>query len=120
MPSCLLSYGAQPTRLAPRVYLLYFGRMRAWGRGALPINKMADWLSRLSRWGYTQICVVYGTVSWPGEGDEAGGLRLWYHERSNVSYISASKTSGGYMLVCELLVFYSFTSKIALTKSKRY
>ena len=94
--------------------------MRAWGRGALPINKMADWLSRLSRWGYTQICVVYGTVSWPGEGDEAGGLRLWNHERSNVSYISASKTSGGYKLVCELLVFYSFTSKIALTKSKRY
>ena len=74
----------------------------------------------LSASGFTQICVVSGAVSWTGEGDEAGDLQLWYNESSNVYRISASKTTGGYMLVCKLLMFYSFTSKSALTKSKRY
>ena len=85
--------------------------MRAWGRGALPINKM-DRLGWLSESGFTHICVLRGTISLPGDdGDGEGGeLQLWYHERSNGSCIYAGKTARNDKLVCELLMFYSFTS----------
>ena len=79
--------------------------MRAWGRGALPINKMDDWLSRFSQWGYTQICVARGIVSWGSEdNDEAGELQLWYRERDNKYCIYASNTEGDDM-VCKVDVF---------------
>ena len=93
--------------------------MRAWGRGALPINKMAShWLSRL---GYTQICVARGSVSWGSkDNDEAGELQLWCHERDNEYWLYASKTAGDDMAVCKVIDVLLFTSKSALTKSKRY
>ena len=81
---------------------------------------MADWLSQLSLSGYTQICVVHGTASLPGKGDGAGELQLWCHEMSKISYIYACRTAENDMLVCELLMFYFFTSKSSLTKSKLY
>ena len=86
---------------------------------ALPINKMSDWLSRS---GFTQICVIRGTVSLPGAGNGAGELQLWYHEKKNQYLIYALKTTGDDELVCKSLMFYSFTSsfKSAVTKSNRY
>ena len=73
------------------------------------------------RWnGFTQICVLRGTVSWLGQGDGAGELQLWHHETSKLYIINASHAAGGYGQVCELLMFYSFTSKSPLTKSKCY
>ena len=94
--------------------------MRSPRRGALPVNKMASWLSALSLWDYTQICAVHGTVSLPGKGDGAGELQLWHCEIRNESCVYATKTAGHDELVCELLMFYSFTSKSALTKSQLY
>ena len=81
---------------------------------------MADLLPGLVMLGYTQICAVHGAVSWPGEGDGAGQLQLWCHEGNND--ICAGRTARDSKLVCELLIlmFYSFTSKSALKKSKRY
>ena len=75
--------------------------MRAWGRGALPINKMAtDWLSRS---GYTQICVARAIVSWWSKNSDAEGqLQLWYHERGNHYYLYASNTAG-HDLVCKVI-----------------
>ena len=100
-----------------------FSRMRDWGRGALPINKM-DWLSWVSQLGYTQLCVVLGTVSLRGKKDGAGELQLWYRARFNdCRILYASRTAGHDEMVCELLMFSSFTSKNSLTKSaksKRY
>ena len=80
-----------------------FSRMRAWGRVALPMNKMASWLSRLS-WlsheGYTQICVARETVSWGSkDNDAAGELQLWYHERDDDYCLYASKTARDNMAV---------------------
>ena len=63
---------------------------------------MADWLSRVGT------CVVHGTVILPGEGDEAGVLKLNYKEKSNVYRINVSKTAGGDELVCEFLMFLLF------------
>ena len=102
--------------------------MRAWGRGALPINKMDDWLSRFSQWGYTQICVAYGIVSWGSEdNDEAGELQLWYHERDNDYCINARKTARGDKMVCKVidvftLHFQKYTDKIKtlLTKKSKF
>ena len=95
--------------------------MRAWGRGALPINKMAGWLRAFSRSGYTQICVTRGSVSWGSkDNDEAGELQLWCHERDNEYCLYASKTAGDAMAVCKVIDVLLFTSKSALTKSKRY
>ena len=68
---------------------------------------------------FTRLCVVNGTVSLPGKRDEAGQLDLSCDERSNLYRIYARKTAGGYLLVCELLMFYSFTSKSGLTKIKK-
>ena len=81
---------------------------------------MVDWPSRVSQFGYKQLSVIHGTVSWPGAGDEAGWLQLWYNEMIDGYCIISSKTAGNGLVVCELLMFYSFTSKTALTKSKRY
>ena len=78
---------------------------------------MSVWLSR--RWGFgTQRCVVHGTLSLPGKGDGAGQLQLCFLERSNEYRIYASKTAGDGAWVCDLLMFYSFTFKSALTKSE--
>ena len=56
--------------------------------------------SWVGQWlGFTQLCDVSGTVSWPGEGDEAGQLQLWYFERRNEYCIKASKTAGDIMAV---------------------
>ena len=76
--------------------------MRAWERGALPLNKMADW-SRLS--GYTPICAAHGTESWVSEDDEAAGvLQLWYNERENDYRIYVSNTEADYgMVVCNVI-----------------
>ena len=65
---------------------------------------MADWLSRLTRWGCTQICVARGSVSWGSkDNDEAGELQLWDYERDNYHYLYASKTAGVDILVCKVI-----------------
>ena len=83
-----------------------FSRMRAWGRGALPMNKMAFWLSRLS-WlsheGFTQICVARGNVSWGSKDDAAGELQLWYHESDDDYCFYASKTARDKMAVYKVI-----------------
>ena len=63
--------------------------MRAWGQDALPINKMAVWLSHL---GYTQICVARGIVSWERKDTAAGKLQLWCSERDHDYWLYARKT----------------------------
>ena len=81
-----------------------FIRMRAWGRGALPINKMADWLSRLSLSGFTQICVARGSVSWGSkDNDEAGELQLWYREGDNNYCLYPRKTAADGYVVCKVI-----------------
>ena len=81
--------------------------MRAWGQGALPINKMAShvshWFSYLSLSGFTQIGIVHGNVSSPGEDDGAGKLQLWHHEKINKYGIWAGKRANiPGKSVCEL------------------
>ena len=96
--------------------------MRAWGRGALPINKMAGWFSLLSRRGFTQICVAHGRVSWGSKDDDAAGeLELWYRERDNNYCLYAGDTAG-YHMVCKVIDVFtlSLVPKSALTKSKSY
>ena len=79
--------------------------MRAWGRGALPINKMADWLSPFSLSGFTQICVASGSVSWGSkDNDTAGELQLWYRKRDNYYRLYASNTKGVDRLVCKVML----------------
>ena len=88
---------------------------------ALPINKMAFWLSVLTLSGNTQICVARGSVSWGSrDNDAAGELQLWCHERDNNYCLYASRTTGDDMAVCKVIDVLLFTSKSALTKSKRY
>ena len=99
--------------------------MRDWGRGDLPINKMASLLSRL---GYTQICVARGTVSWGSEGNDAAGeLQLWYRERDNDYCLYARKTARGDKMVCKVidvftLHFQKYNDKIKtlLTKKSKF
>ena len=99
-----------------------FSRMRAWGRGALPINKM-DWLSWVSQLGYTQLCVVHGTVSLRGKKDGEGELQLWYRAMFNdCRILYASRIAGHDEMVCELLMFFLFhfrdcTDKISKIKT---
>ena len=91
---------------------------------------MADWLnwpSWLSRWGYTQICVARGVVSWGGKDDAAGELQLWYLERTNKCSLHASNTAGDDVLVCKVidvftLHFQKCTDKIKtlLTKKSKF
>ena len=99
--------------------------MRAWGRGALPINKMANWLSHL---GFTQICVARGNVSWGSkDNDGAGELQLWNRERVNEYCLYASNTARDNMTVCKVidvftLHFQKCTDKIKtlLTKKSKF
>ena len=50
------------------------------------------------QWGYTQICVARGIVSWGSEYGAAGELQLWYHESKNEYRIYTRKTAGGVLL----------------------
>ena len=43
----------------------------------MALDKM-DWLSWVSQLGYTQLCVVLGTVSLRGKKDGEGELQLWF------------------------------------------
>ena len=105
-----------------------FIRMRAWGRGTLPINKMAYWLIWLSRQGFTQICVARGSVSWGSKDkDEARELQLWYREGDNNYCLYASNTARDGRLVCKVidvftLHFHNCTDKIKtlLTKKSKF
>ena len=82
----------------------------------------------LSWWGYTQICVARGNVSWGSEdNDEARELQLWCHEKDNSYLLSASKTAGVDKLVCKVidvftLHFQKCTDKIKtlLTKKSKF
>ena len=81
--------------------------MRAWGRGALPINKMASyWLSQS---GYTQICVAHGSVPWGSEDDKAGELQLWCDKRDNHYCLYASNTAGLNMAVCKVIDVFTLS-----------
>ena len=81
---------------------------------------MALWHNLLSQSGFTQICVARGSVSWGSkDNDEAGELQLWCHERDNSYWLYASNTARDDM-VCKVIDVLLFTSKSALTKSKRY
>ena len=107
-----------------------FSRMRAWGRGGLRVNKMAFWISLFSEWGYTQICVARGSVSWGSkDNDAAGELQLWYYESININKycLYASNTEGVDTLVCKVidvftLHFQKCTDKIKtlLTKKSKF
>ena len=67
---------------------------------------MADWLSHLSRLGFTQICVAHGIVSWGSEDDDAAGeLQLWHRERDNDYYLYVSNTAGCDMVFKVIDVF---------------
>ena len=86
------------------------------------------WLSRLSQWGFRQICVARGSVSWGSkDNDEARQLQLWYREWDNNYYLYASKTAGDDMAVCKVidvftLHFQKCTDKIKtlLTKKSKF
>ena len=70
---------------------------------------MADWLSQLSRLGYTQICVARGIVSWGSEDNGAAGeLQLWNHENYNIYYLYASNTAGDDM-VCNVIDVFTLS-----------
>ena len=105
-----------------------FHRMRAWGRGALPINKMAYLLSLLSQLGFTQICVARGSVSWGSEDNAAAGeLKLWYREEDNNYSLYASKRAGVDILVCKVIDVFtrhfqkcSDKIKTLLTKKSKF
>ena len=107
---------------------MIFIRVRAWERGALPINKMADWLSVFSEWGFTQICVARGRVSWGSEdNDEAGQLQLWYHERDNKYCLYASNTARRNKAVCKVIDVFTLhfqkccdKNKTLLTKKSKF
>ena len=100
-------------------------RMRAWGRGVLPINKMADWLTHLRQSGFTQICVARGVVSWESQdNDAAGELQLWCYERNNYYCLYASNTAGHETVVCKVidvftLYFQKCTDKIKTLLTKK-
>ena len=101
--------------------------MRAWGRGALPINKMAGWYHY--NYNYTHICVARGNVSWgpswrSKDNAAAGELQLWYRKRDNDYYLYASKTTGDCMKVCKVidvftLHFQKCTDKIKTLLTKK-
>ena len=79
------------------------------GRGALPINKMAVWLSWLSEFGCTQICVARGIVSrWSEDNHVAGELQLWYHEKDNHYYLYVRNTAGD-DLVCKVIDVFTLS-----------
>ena len=75
--------------------------------GALPINKMASWLSLP---GFTQICVAHGSVSWGSkDNDEAGELQLWCYKRDKHHYLNVSKTAGVDVLVCKVIDVFTLS-----------
>ena len=77
------------------------------------MNKMASWLSELSRFGFTQICVARGTVSWGSEGNDAAGeLQLWCREGDSHYCLYASKTAEYDMMVCKVIDVYSSLLKV--------
>ena len=58
----------------------------------------------LNLWGYTQICVARGTVSWRREdNDAAGELQFWFDERDNDYCLYAYKTARDDMAVCKVM-----------------
>ena len=60
---------------------------------------MAD---KLSEFGFTQICVARGNVSWGSkDDDEVGELQL--RERDNRYYVYVGKAAGGGWLVCKVI-----------------
>ena len=74
------------------------------------MNKMADWLLSHdpSQYGYTQICVARGNVSWGIEAvsentEAAGELRLFYRESDNACCIYVSKTAAVDIGVCKVI-----------------
>ena len=88
---------------------------------------MADWLSRLSQWDLTQICVAHGIVSWGSEDDAAGELQLWYRETDNYYRLYATKTARDDIVVCKVidvftLHFQKCSDKIKtlLTKKSKF
>ena len=84
-------------------------------------------LSLLSRWGFSQICVTRGSVSWGSEDNAAAGeLQLWYREGDNNYCLYARNTAGDEM-VCKVidvftLHFHKCTDKIKtlLTKKSKF
>ena len=91
------------------------------------MNKMAYWFNRLSEFGFTQICVARGTVSWGSEDNAAGELQLWYRECDNNYCLRPSKTAGDDRAVCKVidvftLHFQKCTDKIKtlLTKKSKF
>ena len=83
----------------------------------------------LAQLGYTQLCVVHGTVSLRCKKDGAGELQLWYRAMLNdCRLLYASRIAGDDEMVCELLMYFLFhfqecTDKISkiktLSKSSR-
>ena len=89
---------------------------------------MAEWLSWLSEFGFTQICVARGKVSWESkDNDEAGELQLWCREWDNNYHLYASNTAGDDTLVCKVIDVFTLplqkcTDKIKtlLTKKSKF
>ena len=80
---------------------------------------MADWLSRFSLSGFTQLCEARGSVSWGSkDNDEAGELQLWYRETDNFyDYcLRASKAAGHDIEVCKVID----KIKTLLTKKSKF
>ena len=96
--------------------------MRAWGQGALPINKMASkWLSMLGLSGCTKICVAHGIVSWGSkDNDAAGELQLWDNKGANYHYLYASNTAGVDMLVCKVMLVSTYPAAGNCFQNTRY
>ena len=84
------------------------------------MNKMADWPSWLSQWGYTQICVARGKVSWGIKDNAAGELQLWYRERDNNYCFCPSKTAGDERAVCKVIDVSRYPAAGNCFQKKRY
>ena len=75
----------------------------------------------LHRRGFKQVCVARGCVVWGSKDNYAvGELQVWCHETDNNYCFYARTTVGDDMAVCKVIDVLLFTSKSALTKSKRY
>ena len=88
---------------------------------------MDDWFGYFSKWGFTQICVAHGIVSWGSGYNAAEELQLWYDEGDNQYFLYASNTAGPDMEVCKVidvftLHFQKCTDKIKtlLTKKSKF
>ena len=77
--------------------------------------------SLLSRWGFTQICVARGTVSWGSkDNDEAGELQFWYREGDNDYCINARKTARGDKMVCKVTLVSRYPAAGNCFQKTRY